>query len=69
MKDRKGTVTSVRMIVKATTDGDQRQDDRECAGDNGYCRDEGEYRSMGERRTAPSVRGKGVHHDLRCNNL
>ena len=54
MKDRKGTVTSVRTIVNVQVITD---------------RDEGEYRSMGERRTAPSVRGKGVHHDLRCNNL
>ena len=57
MKDREGTGTSIRTMVNVTTDRDQHQDmvNVQVITD----RDEAEYRSMGERRTAPSVRGKG----------
>ena len=45
MKVRETIGTSVRTMVKVTTDGDQHQDEGECGG----------YRSMGERRTAASM--------------
>ena len=49
MKFRETIGTSVRTMVKVTTDGDQHQDEGEC-----------DYRHMGERRTATSVRGREV---------
>ena len=62
MKVREMIGTSIRTIVKVTTDGDQQQDEGEC-----------DDRSMGERRTATSVRERGVKRQrgyaLRCDGL
>ena len=53
MKLREMIGTSIRMMLEVTTDGDQHQDEGEC-----------DYRSMGERRTATSVRGRGIGERL-----